>query len=86
MFELGLGVLLAAVFIAVYLLIAKLFRSDRRELGGLPPSVSLNPVESANAIGAGKTRAALSAGELSEHHAGGEKKAGAEPKDSEKQN
>lgn len=72
MFELSLGVLLAALFIGAYLLIAKfLLERDGRELSGAPPRVTLNPPETSHALNAGKAKQALTAGELSEHHAGG---------------
>jgi hypothetical protein len=75
MFELGLGLLLAALFIGVYLLITKfLLGQDGRELGGLPPRLTLNEPDSSHALGTGKSRQALTAGELSEHHAGGTRK------------
>lgn len=75
MFELGLGLLLAVLFIGAYLLITKFMSGqDGRELGGLPTRVMLNPPDSGKAIGTGKSRQALTAGELSEHHAGGTQK------------
>lgn len=76
MFELVLGIAVAAIFVTAYLLIAKFLRQDRRELGSTPPTITLNPVDTSRAIRAGKQDRALTAGELSEHHAGGAKSAG----------
>jgi hypothetical protein len=73
MFELVLGVLLATIFVTAYLLITKLLRQETRELRGTPPSVTLNPLETARNIGPQKSARALTTGEMSEHHAGGEK-------------
>jgi hypothetical protein len=71
MFELSLGLLLAALFIGAYLLITKfLLGQGRRELGHPPPRVTLNPTDTSHAVGAGESRGALTAGELSEHHTG----------------
>jgi hypothetical protein len=83
MFELGLGVLLAVFFIAAYLLITRLLGHDGRELGGLPPRVTLNPLDTDKAIGAGKSSRALTTGEMSEHHAGGAKSAGSKQEGTE---
>jgi hypothetical protein len=72
MFELSLGLLLAALFIGMYLLVTKfLLGRDGRELSGAPPRVTLNSPETSHALNAGNPRQALTAGELSEHHAGG---------------
>jgi hypothetical protein len=84
MFELVLGIALAAVFVAVYLLIAKFLRQDKRELGSKPQTITLNPVDTSRAIGARRQDRALTAGELSEHHAGGKKSSETAPEDSEK--
>ena len=75
MFELVLGVVLAAIFVTAYLLINKLLRQDQRELGGKPTSVTLNPLETNRSLGPGHAPPrALETGEMSEHHAGGAKK------------
>jgi hypothetical protein len=71
MFEFGLGVILAVLFVGAYLLITNFLRRERHELGGLPPAVTLNPVDSTHSIGTGKSRQALTSGELSKHHSGG---------------
>ncbi len=84
MFELVLGIALAAMFVIAYLLIAKFLRQDKHELGGKPQNITLNPVDTSRAIGAGKQGRALTAGELSEHHAGGTKSSEAGQADSKK--
>lgn len=63
MYELILGFILAAIFIASYLLIAKLFSEERGELQGKNMSVSLNPANSERAIGSGN----IGKGLLPEH-------------------
>jgi hypothetical protein len=40
--------------------------------------VTLNPPETSHALNAGKSRQALTAGELSEHHAGGKQESSEE--------
>lgn len=70
MFEFGLGVILAALFVAAYLLITSFFRRDRDELGGLHPAVSLNPVDTSRALDAGQSKRALTSGESSERNSG----------------
>ncbi len=69
MFELVLGVLLAAIFVIAYLLITKLLSGNNRELGARPPSVTLNPIETARTIGPRTSPRALTTGEMSKHHA-----------------
>ncbi|MBV9209833.1 MAG: hypothetical protein JOZ52_04355 [Acidobacteria bacterium] len=72
MFELSLGLVLAALFIGVYLLVAKvLLAREGRELGSAPPRVTLNPTDTSHALKPAKPPQALTAGELSEHHARG---------------
>ena len=85
MFELVLGVLLAAIFVTAYLLITKLLGQNNRELGAQAPSVTLNPIETARTIGQPTSPRALSTGEMSEHHAGHSKKSQAGEADSRKQ-
>jgi hypothetical protein len=63
MYELILGFILAAIFIASYLLIAKLFKEERGEIQGKNMSVHLNPANSDRAIGAGN----MGVGLLPEH-------------------
>ena len=75
MFEFGLGVILAILFVTAYVLITAFLGRDRRELKGLPLAVTLNPVDSTHAIDAGQSRAALTSGELSSHHSGDAKSA-----------
>ena len=62
MFELGLGVILAALFVAAYLIITNFLRRDRPELEGLYPRVTLNPMDTTHTIGAGKSRRVLTSG------------------------
>ena len=59
MFELSLGVILAVIFIAAYLLISKLFNDETPELSGRQTSVTLNPVSTERAIGAGQAEQGL---------------------------
>jgi hypothetical protein len=54
MYELTLGFILAAIFIASYLLISKLFNEEKPELKGKSLNVSLNRANSDRAIGAGR--------------------------------
>lgn len=54
MYELILGFILAAIFIASYLLISKLFNEEKPELKGGALNVSLNPANSDRAIGVGR--------------------------------
>ncbi len=63
MFELGLGVILAALFVVVYLLASSFLRKDKQKLGGNHPAVTLNPIDTTHAIGAGKSKRALTSGE-----------------------
>ncbi len=53
MFELVLGVLLAAIFVTTYLLVARLFARNKHELGNTPPRITLNPLETARVLGPG---------------------------------
>lgn len=73
MFEFGLGLILAALFVAAYLLITTFLRRDRQELGGLRPQVTLYPLDSMRSIGSGKSRQALTSGDASEHRSSGTK-------------
>jgi|GEM_PF-2792343 len=59
MFELSLGFILAAIFVAAYLLIVKLFNDERQEIRGKVSSVFLNPVNTERAIGAGQVNKPL---------------------------
>jgi len=63
MFELGLGVILAALFVAAYLIITTFLRRDRPELEGLYPRVTLNPMDTTHTIGAGKSPRVLTSGD-----------------------
>jgi hypothetical protein len=54
MFELSLGFILAAIFIAAYLLISRLFDDETPELSGRQTSVTLNPVNTERSIGTGQ--------------------------------
>jgi hypothetical protein len=47
------------IFIAAYLLISRLFNDETPELSGRQTSVTLNPVSSERAIGAGQAGKAL---------------------------
>lgn len=59
MYELTLGFILAAIFIASYLLISKLFNEEKPELKGKPLNVTLNPANSDRAIGTGSVNKPL---------------------------
>lgn len=63
MFEFGLGVILAVLFVAAYLLISSFFRRDGRELGGMHYAVSLNPADTSHALDTGRSKRALKSGE-----------------------
>ncbi len=82
MFEFGLGVILAALFIAAYFVITAFFRRDRHELGGLHPQVTLNPVDSTHSIGSGKSRQALTSGNAGERDSRGAKHGSGEDRNS----
>ena len=82
MFELGLGVILAALFVAAYFVITAFFRRDRHELGGLHPQVTLNPVDTTHSIGAGKSPRVLTSGEAGESHSSGPKQGTGDDRDS----
>lgn len=71
MFEIGLGVILAAIFVAAYLIISAFFSRDGHELPGSHPPVTLNPADSSHAIGQGKSRPALTSGEKGERQSPG---------------
>jgi hypothetical protein len=59
--ELTLGFILAAMFVAVYLMISRLWRGDDHLLSGDQPRVTLAPADSSRAIGNGAPRRALEA-------------------------
>lgn len=65
MAEVGIGVLFAIWFIAVYLLVARLRRRGKRPLG---PPVSLAPLDTAKLLGASEAKRFLTTAALSEHH------------------
>jgi hypothetical protein len=68
MFELVLGVLLAAIFVTTYLLVVRLFARNKHELGNLPPRITLNPLDTARAIGAGPPPRVLKPAEQGRHN------------------
>jgi hypothetical protein len=74
MFEVGLGVILAVIFVAAYLIISEFFRRDGHELGSSHPPVTLNPADSTHAISQGKSRPALTSGEEGERQSHGRKR------------
>ena len=82
MFEFGLGVILAALFVAAYFIITAFFRRDRPELGGLHPQVTLNPVDTTHSIGAGKSPRVLTSGEAGERDSRGAKQGSGEDRNS----
>ena len=68
MFEFGLGVILAVLFVAAYLIVTSFFRKDGHELSGLNPRVTLNPMDSTHSISSGKSRQALTSGDADERN------------------
>lgn len=68
MLELLIGVLFAVLFITGYLLIAKLLNRDKGELGGMRPFVTLNPIDTARAIGSGQAQRSLPVGQPDERN------------------
>jgi hypothetical protein len=52
-FELVLGVVLAALFVMAYLAFSRLWNDDPNAIAGTAPGASLRPADSHNAIGAG---------------------------------
>ena len=81
MFEVGLGVVLAALFVAAYILITAFFRRDSHELGGLYPPVTLNPVDTTHSIGGAKSPRALTSGEGDDRHSRGARHEARDDKD-----
>jgi hypothetical protein len=70
LFEFGLGIILAVVFVTVYLLISSFFRRDQNELAGLGQDVSLNPADAERALTAGRSKQVLTSGESNERTSG----------------
>jgi hypothetical protein len=64
MAEVGIGVLFAIWFIAVYLLVARLRQRGKRSYG----LVSLAPLDTAKLLGASPPKHFLTTAALSEHH------------------
>lgn len=64
MAEVGIGVLFAIWFIAVYLLVARLRQRGKRPLG----PVSLAPLDTGKLMGAAEAKRFLTTAGLSEHH------------------
>ena len=64
MAEVGIGVLFAIWFIAIYLIVNRLRQRDKRSYG----PVSLAPLDTAKQIGAQQTKRFLTTAAMSEHH------------------